>query len=72
MVGKKEHNWARFYNPRNGRISIQACSTCGIAKSIIGESHECSAVSSKVKESRLRGWSTEHRTQLQTVYSLAS
>lgn len=61
MVGlimkQSEHQWARFYSPRNGRISIQACHICGIAKGIVTGDHECSPVEDEVRMARLRGWS---------------
>lgn len=54
-----EHQWATFYSPRNGRISIQACNICGLAKGFVAGQHECTEVTPEKKETRLRGWTTE-------------
>ena len=31
MINEK-HIWVTFYNPRNGRVRINACAKCGVAK----------------------------------------
>ena len=55
----KQHQWATFYSPRNGRISIQACSRCGVAKSFVLEGNKCQDVSEQEVATRLRGWSMD-------------
>jgi len=55
-MNQLEHEWATFYSPRNGRLSIQACKICGVAKGIVTGGHKCTIVSAKQKQSRLRGW----------------
>jgi len=49
------HKWQLFYSPRNGRISIQACSVCGVAKGMVRPGHKCIA-SNESKIDRLNGW----------------
>jgi len=49
------HSWKLFYSPRNGRISIQACAKCGVAKGMVHQGHKCSASGEK-KSDRLKGW----------------
>jgi len=56
-----QHQWALFYSPRNGRISIQACRECGIARGLVNQWHECVPVSPEKKTSRLKGWSNTSR-----------
>ena len=58
-MSQSEHQWATFYSPRNGRISIQACRVCGIAKGFVTGEHECTPVSDEVRNARLRGWTEE-------------
>ena len=55
---QSQHKWTLFYSPRNGRISIQACSECGIAKGVVKESHECTPASKLKKGARLKGWTS--------------
>jgi len=69
-MSHSEHQWATFYSPRNGRISIQACSVCGIAKGIVTGQHECTEVSDEVRETRLRGWTQEVIEQLPNGHTL--
>ena len=58
------HKWGRFYSPRNGRISIEACTECGIAKGIVTTSHACKSTSSR--SVRLKGWSQSSSRNAQT------
>ena len=58
MSIEKQHEWATFYSPRNGRIRIEACRHCGVAKSILAGSLVCTPVSEEKKNTRLRGWAT--------------
>jgi len=62
-MNQSEHKWATFYSPRNGRISIQACSVCGVAKGIVTRQHECTEVSEEEKTTRLRGWTQKVEDQ---------
>lgn len=55
-MSKQTHQWATFYSPRNGRISIQACAHCGIAKGMVYEAYKCEREKMMV---RLQGWTTE-------------
>jgi len=55
-MSKQIHEWTTYYSPRNGRVSIQACAKCGIAKGMVYESYKCEP---QKKESRLQGWTTE-------------
>ena len=52
----KEHQWAFFYSPRNGRIGIEACRVCGVAKSLWNGHKSCSKTSKEKRDFRLRGW----------------
>ena len=70
MMGKK-HQWAEFYSPRNGRISIQACQTCGVAKSMTLNKDECSAVPLEKRKSRLRGWSMNKPNEVGVAYQIS-
>jgi len=54
-MSKQIHQWTTFYSPRNGRITIQACAICGIAKGMVYEGYKCE---SEKKHSRLKGWTT--------------
>jgi len=58
-MNQLEHEWVTFYSPRNGRLSIQACNVCGVAKGIVTGGHKCVSVSEKRKQARLRGWTTK-------------
>ena len=53
---QNQHQWVLFASPRNGRISIEACESCGIARGFVKGAHECIPVSEEVKQVRLRGW----------------
>jgi len=66
-MSKKEHKWVAFYSPRNGRISIQACSMCGVAKGLVPNAYECTSTSENVKNIRLNGWTTTTRMQQRNV-----
>ena len=68
-MSRVEHQWDTFYSPRNGRISIQACRVCGVAKGLVLNTHECSKTNNSVKNMRLKGWTTVSRMR-QSVNSL--
>jgi len=70
-VSFREHNWVEFFSPRNGRLSIQACSKCGVAKSAITEKIRCAPVSPEKRDSRLRGW-TRAKSNVELAYKLNS
>ena len=55
-MSKQTHEWTTFYSPRNGRISIQACARCGIAKGMVYENYKCEP---EKKSVRLQGWTTD-------------
>lgn len=59
MNRMKQHKWTTYYSPRNGRISIQACSECGVAKSFVVGDGECKKVAEETMLGRLRGWSVD-------------
>jgi len=61
-MGQLQHQWATFYSPRNGRISIQACHVCGIFKGVVVGNVECTSISREERDERLRGWTTEMKT----------
>lgn len=65
-MSRVEHQWSTFYSPRNGRISIQACRVCGVAKGLVLNTHECSKTNSNVKNMRLKGWTTVSRMRQST------
>ena len=71
IVAIKEHKWAEFFSPRNGRLSIKACDRCGVAKSIGTKKISCTPVSMEKKKSRLRGWS-KRKPKIETSYKLAN
>ena len=52
-MSNNKHQWIQFANPRNGLIKIEACELCGIAKSMIYSSHQCTKEN---KSTRLSGW----------------
>jgi len=58
-MNQLEHQWVTFYSPRNGRLSIQACNICGVAKGIVTGKNRCMDVSPKRRQTRLRGWTTQ-------------
>jgi len=37
----QQHIWTRYLNPRNKRIQLQACATCGILRGGTPESSKC-------------------------------
>ena len=57
-MSQLKHEWVTFYSPRNGRLSIQACEKCGVAKGIVNGGHRFSVVSNEEKQNRLHGWTT--------------
>ena len=67
----KEHQWAEFFSPRNGRLSIQACYQCGVAKSIGTKKIGCTPVPLEKRKSRLRGWS-RRKSKTEASYQLAN
>ena len=67
---EKKHQWAEFYSPRNGRISIQACQICGVAKSMTLNKDECTAVPLEKRKSRLRGWSTNSPNESRVAFQI--
>ena len=58
-MSKSIHQWQTFYSPRNGRVSIQACKVCGVAKGIVNSSHICKP-GAKTR-SLLKDWTTKAR-----------
>ena len=50
------HKWITFYNPRNGRVRIQACAHCGIAKGLEVGVHGCLEVPPARNRMRVSGW----------------
>lgn len=60
-MNRVKHQWDTYYSPRNGRISIQACNVCGVAKGLVLNSHACTATNNSVKNVRLKGWTKVHR-----------
>jgi len=56
-VSKSIHQWQTYYSPRNGRVKIQACRLCGVAKGIVTSSYGCKP-NSKTR-SILKNWTTE-------------
>ena len=54
---KTSHQWKTFFNPRNARISIQACAICGVAKGLEKHAGECSSTTN-INKSRLKNWTT--------------
>lgn len=68
---ENKHEWAQFYSPRNGRISIQACQTCGVAKSMVMNKVKCLAVADEKRKSRLRGWSMNKPIQSVVAYQIS-
>jgi len=58
VVSKSIHQWQVYYSPRNGRVNIQACKVCGVAKGIVTSSYGCKPTAKK--SSLLKGWSTEN------------
>jgi len=54
-MSKAKHDWVTFKNPRNGKIRIQACIKCGVAKGLVQSLH-CVAVPNRDNPMRLLGW----------------
>jgi len=57
---KRPHNFITYYNPRNGRVSIQACEKCGLAKGLELAQRHCDRSGAKVNKMHLAGWSEQH------------
>ena len=60
----KEHKWAAYYNPRNGKVRINACSRCGTAKDFVTSLMHCEGNTASQQEHRITkmGWKELHRT----------
>lgn len=55
-MGKHEHNWVTFYNPRNGRVRIQACANCGLAKGLEVAVKQCKTTRGQEHKMLAAGW----------------
>ena len=55
-MGKQQHDWVTFYNPRNGRVRIKACDRCGLAKGLETPRSKCKDVSLVDHKMRKAGW----------------
>ena len=53
---KQKHSWVTFYNPRNGRVQISACSNCGMAKDPRAQFVECKVKSVEDHGMKKMGW----------------
>ena len=53
---RSSHQWSTFYNPRNGRVRIQACAKCGIAKPLAAGRHDCVSVPAEHNRLVNLGW----------------
>ncbi len=52
-MSDNKHQWKQFSSPRNGRIKVEACEVCGIAKGMVHSSYKCTKGK---KNLRLQGW----------------
>ena len=57
-MSSKTHKWVKFYNPRNSKIEIVACATCGLARDWYHDGLDCKQVKPSEHIMRNRGWST--------------
>ena len=55
MINEK-HIWVTFYNPRNGRVRISACTKCGVAKDPRAHLVECEVKTIESHGMRKMGW----------------
>ena len=55
-MGKQVHNFVKYYNPRNGRVSIQACAKCGIAKGFEVAQRHCNLSNAHENKMHAAGW----------------
>lgn len=56
MLKAKQHNWVTFYNPRNGKARVTACSACGIAKGYVVGIMPCKKATSENHQMKKMGW----------------
>ncbi len=57
-MGKQNHHFITFYNPRNGRVTIQACAYCGIAKGLELATKVCRNMPMSENKMYKAGWQT--------------
>ena len=57
-MGKYDHHFIKFYNPRNGRVIIQACAKCGIAKGLELGAKVCREIPVQENKMFKAGWQT--------------
>lgn len=57
-MGKQNHNFISFYNPRNGRVSIKACAKCGVAKGLELSAKVCREMPMAENKMLKAGWQT--------------
>ena len=55
-MSEQAYQWQLFYRPRNGRITIEACALCGVAKGMVYQGHQCRTFNGQ-KTNWLNGWS---------------
>ena len=56
MKNKQTHNWVTFSNPRNGRVRVLACATCGVAKGGISDNLSCTTLAIENHHMKKMGW----------------
>ena len=59
-MAKRPHKFITYYNPRNGRVSIQACEKCGLAKGLELAQKHCDLSGTRANKMHLAGWSEKH------------
>jgi len=51
-----KHHWVAYHNPRNGRIRVNACLHCGVAKDQMAKSIPCGEVTAENHQMQKMGW----------------
>ena len=55
-MGKQQHNFVTFTNPRNGKVRIKACASCGLAKGLEVAVRHCNATATHEHKMLAAGW----------------
>ena len=53
----RAHTWTTYLNPRNKKVSLDACAHCGVLKSMVSNESSCVDINSEISNMlAVKGW----------------
>jgi len=53
----QSHKWTAYLNPRNKKVSLNACAHCGVLKNMVSDDSSCVDISSRIANMLVtKGW----------------